>query len=77
MLFFTVNSFVEVDSGPGLLDGYLVGEMTNVKNEQEVAVNMSLLLKVSVMEISLAIVRFAVGKSCMGENECDFRMVCY
>jgi hypothetical protein len=41
---------------------------------------MSLLLKVRVMEMSLAIVRFAVGKSCtvcMGEDECDFRMGCY
>jgi hypothetical protein len=27
---------------------------------------MSLLLKLRVMEVSLAIVRFAVGKSCMG-----------
>ncbi len=38
---------------------------------------MSLLLKVRVMEISLAIVRFEVGKSCTGEDECDFRMGCY
>jgi hypothetical protein len=37
---------------------------------------MSFLLKVRVMEMSLAIVRFA-GKSCTGENECDFRMGCY
>jgi hypothetical protein len=33
---------------------------------------MSLLLKVRVMEMSLAIVRFAVGKSCTGEDERDF-----
>jgi hypothetical protein len=38
---------------------------------------MSLLLKVRVMEMSLTIVRFAVGKSCTGEDECDFRMGCY
>ncbi len=38
---------------------------------------MSLLLKVRVMEMSLAIVRFAVGESCTGEDECDFRMECY
>jgi hypothetical protein len=30
-----------------------------------------------VMEMSLAIVRFAVGRSCMGEDQCDFRMGCY
>jgi hypothetical protein len=35
---------------------------------------MSLWLAGRVMEISLAIVRFAVGKSCTGEDECDFRM---
>jgi hypothetical protein len=35
------------------------------------------LLKVRVMEMSLAIIRFAVGKSCMGVDECDFRMRCY
>jgi hypothetical protein len=34
---------------------------------------MSLLLKVRVMEMSLAIVRFSVGKSCTGEDECNFR----
>ena len=33
---------------------------------------MSLLLKVRVMEMSLVIVRFAVGKSCTGEDECYF-----
>jgi hypothetical protein len=38
---------------------------------------MSLLLKVRVMEMSLAIVRFAIGKSCTEEDECDFRMGCY
>jgi hypothetical protein len=38
---------------------------------------MSLLLKVRVMEMSLATVRFAVSESCMGEDECDFRMGCY
>jgi hypothetical protein len=38
---------------------------------------MSLLLKVRVMEMSLAIVRIAVGKSRRGEDECDFRMGCY
>jgi hypothetical protein len=38
---------------------------------------MSLLLKVRVMEMSLVIVRFAVGKTNMGEDECDFRMGCY
>jgi hypothetical protein len=38
---------------------------------------MSLLLKVRVMRMSLAIVRFAVGKSHTGEDECDFRMGCY
>jgi hypothetical protein len=38
---------------------------------------MSLLLKVRVMEMSLAVVRLAVGKSCTGEDECDFRMGCY
>jgi hypothetical protein len=32
---------------------------------------MSLLLKVRVMEMSLAIFRFAVGKFCTGEDECD------
>jgi hypothetical protein len=26
------------------------------------------------MEMSLAVVRFAVGKSFMGKDECDFRM---
>ena len=31
---------------------------------------MILLLKVRMMEMSLAIVRFAVGKSCTGEDEC-------
>jgi hypothetical protein len=35
---------------------------------------MSLWLAVRVMEMSLAIVRFAVGKSCMGKDEGDFRM---
>jgi hypothetical protein len=35
---------------------------------------MSLWLAVRVMEMSLAIVRFAVGKSCTGKDECDFRM---
>jgi hypothetical protein len=38
---------------------------------------MSQLLKVRVMELSLAIVRFAVGKSCTRVNECDLRMGCY
>jgi hypothetical protein len=38
---------------------------------------MSQLLKVRVMEMSLAIVRFAVGKSRTGVDECDFRMGCY
>jgi hypothetical protein len=38
---------------------------------------MSLLLKVRVVEMSLAIVRFAVGKNCTGEDECDFKMGCY
>jgi hypothetical protein len=38
---------------------------------------MSLLLKVRVMAMLLAIVRFAVGKCCTGEDECDFRMGCY
>jgi hypothetical protein len=38
---------------------------------------MSLLLKVKVMKMSLVIVRFVVGKSCTGEDECDFRMGCY
>jgi hypothetical protein len=38
---------------------------------------MSLLLKVRMMEMSLAILRFAAGKSCTGEDECDFRMGCY
>ena len=27
--------------------------------------------------MSLVIGRFAVGKSCTGEDECDFRMGCY
>jgi hypothetical protein len=35
---------------------------------------MSLWLAVRVIEMSLAIVRFAVGKSRMGKNECDLRM---
>jgi hypothetical protein len=35
---------------------------------------MSLWLVVRVMEISLAIVRFAVGTSCMGNDEGDFRL---
>ncbi len=35
---------------------------------------MSLWLAVRVMEMSLAIVRFAVDESCTGEDECDFRM---
>jgi hypothetical protein len=35
---------------------------------------MSLWLAVRVMEMSLAIVRFAVGESRMGEDECGFRM---
>jgi hypothetical protein len=35
---------------------------------------MSLWLVVRVMEKSLAIVRFAVGTSCTGEGESDFRM---
>ena len=38
---------------------------------------MILLLKVRMMEMSLAIVRFAVGKSRTGEDECDFRLGCY
>jgi hypothetical protein len=38
---------------------------------------MSLLLKVRVVEMSLVIGRFAVGKSLTGEDECDFRMGCY
>ncbi len=35
---------------------------------------MSLWLVVRVMEMSLAIGRFAVGKSHTGKDECDFRM---
>jgi hypothetical protein len=35
---------------------------------------MSLWLVVRVMEMSLAIVRFAVCKSHTGEDECNFRM---
>jgi hypothetical protein len=35
---------------------------------------MSLWLAVRVIEMSLAIVRFAVGKSCTGNDEGDFRM---
>jgi hypothetical protein len=35
---------------------------------------MSLWLAVRVMGMSLAIVRFAVDKSCTGGNEGDFRM---
>ena len=35
---------------------------------------MSLWLVVRVMEMSLAIVRFAVGISCTGNDEGDFRM---
>jgi hypothetical protein len=38
---------------------------------------MSLLLAVRVMEMSLAIVTFVIGKSRMGNNEGDFRMGCY
>jgi hypothetical protein len=38
---------------------------------------MSILLEVRVMKMSLAIVRFAVGKSLTGGDECDFRMGCY
>jgi hypothetical protein len=35
---------------------------------------MSLWLAVRVMEMSLAIIRFAVGISCTGNDEGDFRM---
>jgi hypothetical protein len=35
---------------------------------------MSLWLVVRVMEMSLAIIRFAVGISCMGKDEGDFRI---
>jgi hypothetical protein len=35
---------------------------------------MNLWLVVRVMEMSLAIVRFAVGISCTGDNEGDFRL---
>jgi hypothetical protein len=38
---------------------------------------MSLWLVVRVMEMSLAIVRFAVGISCMGNNKGDFRLEGY
>ena len=60
----------------GLQDGYLKGETTKVNSEQEVARNESLLV-VRVLEMSLAIVRFAVGISCTGNDEGDFRLVGY
>jgi hypothetical protein len=60
----------------GLQDGYLVGETTNVNYEREVAVNESS-VEAQGDGVAFAIVRFAVGKSCMGEDECDFRMGCY
>jgi hypothetical protein len=57
----------------GLQDGYLGGETTNMNSERE-ALGMNLWLAVRVMEMSLAIVRFAGGISCMGNGEGDFRM---
>ncbi len=56
-----------------LQDGYLGGETTNVNSEWEAARNEPV-AGVRVMEMSLAIVRFAGDISCTGNNEGDFRM---
>jgi hypothetical protein len=57
----------------GLQDRYLGGETMKV-NLNGRRLGMSLWLVVRVMEMSLAMVRFAVGISCMYNNDSDFKM---